>query len=171
MDIGLSSEEEAEDLEDNPAIRRKYRHSAPPATSATTTGGTATATTSTATGPEMATVQIPVAALQKVHDLLGKMLEGQLPSEPQQSAQADVPGEVPFSISKPKRGDKKCTICFRSFLVHWLFEETLEVSYWEADSHLYQPRMWQEIVFQEVLGTTPDNLPEGKNQILQKGWM
>ena len=116
MDIGLSSEEEAEDLEDNPAICRKYHHSAPPpATSATTTGGTATATTSTATGPETATVQIPVAALQKVHDLLGKMLEGQLPSEPQQSAQPDVPGEVPFSVSKPKRGDKKCTICFRSF--------------------------------------------------------
>ena len=114
-DIGLSSEEEAEDLEDNPAICRKYHHSAPPATSATTTGGTATATTSTATGPEMATVQIPVAALQKVHDLLGKMLEGQLPSEPQQSAQQDVPGEVPFSVSKPKRGDKKCTICFRTF--------------------------------------------------------
>ena len=82
-DIGLSSEEEAEDLDENPAIHRKYHQTPqpppPPITTAasrssTTTTTTTTTTGSTSTDPQMATIQIPVSALQQVHSILGQML-------------------------------------------------------------------------------------------------
>ena len=66
-DIGLSSEEEAEGMEENISIARKYHQrpgpapapAAPPAPRATSTDtGTST------TDPEVATLQVPVAALQ-----------------------------------------------------------------------------------------------------------
>ena len=125
-DIGLSSEEEADNLDEHPAIRRKYHQtSQPTVTTASTTGGststvtTATTTSSTSTDPQMATIQIPVTALQQVHSMLGQMLQGQVPDVPQQAPVPPAPLEpaedMPFSVTRPKRGEKQCTVCQRKF--------------------------------------------------------
>ena len=79
-DIGLSSEEEAEGMEEDESIARKYHQragpvpapGAPPAPRATSTEtGTST------TDPEVATLQVPVAALQQVQEMIGKILGGE----------------------------------------------------------------------------------------------
>ena len=125
-DIGLSSEEEADNLDEHPAIRRKYHQtSQPTVTTASTTGGststvtTATTTSSTSTDPQMTTIQIPVTALQQVHSMLGQMLQGQVPDLPQQAPVPPAPLEpaedMPFSVTRPKRGEKQCTVCQRNF--------------------------------------------------------
>ena len=121
-DIGLSSEEEAEGMEENISIARKYHQgpgpaptpAAPPAPRATSTDtGTST------TDPEVATLQVPVAALQQVQEMIGKILGGEAPAAglfqhaPQPSAGTDQ--GAPFSIPKPKRGEKKCSVCQRAF--------------------------------------------------------
>ena len=121
-DIGLSSEEEAEGMEEDDNIARKYHQrpgpapapAAPPASRATSTEtGTST------TDPEVATLQVPVAALQQVQEMIGKILGGEAPAAglfqpaPQLSAGADQ--GAPFSIPKPKRGEKKCGVCQRAF--------------------------------------------------------
>ena len=97
-DIGLSSEEEAEGMEEDDNIARKYHQrpgpapapAAPPASRATSTEtGTST------TDPEVATLQVPVAALQQVQEMIGKILGGEAPAAglfqpaPQPSAGAD----------------------------------------------------------------------------------
>ena len=121
-DIGLSSEEEAEGMEEDESIARKYHQragpapapGAPPAPRATSTEtGTST------TDPEVATLQVPVAALQQVQEMIGKILGGEAPAAgfpqpaPQPPAGADQ--GAPFSIPKPKRGEKKCSVCQRAF--------------------------------------------------------
>ena len=98
-DIGLSSEEEADNLDEHPAIRRKYHQASQPSvTTASTTGSTSTTATtssSTSTDPQMATIQIPVTALQQVHTMLGQMLQGQVPD----LQQAPVP-PAPIGTSR-----------------------------------------------------------------------
>ena len=118
IDIGLSSEEEAEGLEENPAVARKYHQTpAPPGPPPSTT---ATTSTTTSTDPQMATVQVPVAALQQVQQILGQIISGEAPPggfpvpPPQQQQQQDPEG-APFSLPKPKRGEKNCTFCKRVF--------------------------------------------------------
>ena len=121
-DMGLSSEEEAEGMEEDDNIARKYHQrpgpapapAAPPASRATSTEtGTST------TDPEVATLQVPVAALQQVQEMIGKILGGEAPAAdlfqpaPQPSAGTDQ--GAPFSIPKPKRGEKKCSVCQRAF--------------------------------------------------------
>ena len=71
-DIGLSSEEEADGMEEMPHIRRKYHHTGqpPPAPEPTPAGGEGP---STSTGGDTATIQVPVAALQEVHKILGQI--------------------------------------------------------------------------------------------------
>ena len=116
-DIGLSSEEEAHEMEEQVYIARKFVKTspappppppqlAPPATTVTT------ATTSTSTKPEMASVHVPVAALQQVHQLLGQMLGGDVPAvgapvPPVPQPQSGDGDGAPFQIPKPKRGEKK----------------------------------------------------------------
>ena len=77
-DIGLSSEEEAEEMEESEFIRRKYHQQAPPVPEPTpvTTAATASTSTSTATSAGTATIEVPVAALQQVHEILGKNHRG-----------------------------------------------------------------------------------------------
>ena len=120
VDIGLSSEEEADNMDEHPAICRKY-HQPNVSTAATTgsTSATATTTGSTSTDPQMATIQIPVSALQQVHSMLGQMLQGQAPDVPQQAPVSSAPLEaaegMPFNVTRPKRGEKQCTVCQRKF--------------------------------------------------------
>ena len=80
QDIGLSSEEEAEDLPEFPHVRRKYHQTpgpppppVPEPTPPVTTASTSTSTTDTAT------IQVPVAALEQVHAILGQIISGQNP--------------------------------------------------------------------------------------------
>ena len=123
-DIGLSSEEEAEGLEEVEHIRRKYNKPAPPAPPIpppppplpdlpAVTTSEAIPTTSTTT------VSVPRSALQEVHALLGRLL-----GQPGQSA-PDVPlGEPhppppsvgnPFNVTRAKHGEKFCKVCKRGF--------------------------------------------------------
>ena len=115
-DIGLSSEEEADGLEEIPHIRRKYHHTPqppPPNPEQPPAGGDGP---STSTGGETATIQVPVAALQEVHKILGQIIGGETPQipfsepQPQQSE-----GDIPFAVPKPKKGEKSCKLCFRKF--------------------------------------------------------
>ena len=120
-DIGLSSEEEAEEMEESEYIRRKYHQQVPPppVTESTpvTTTATASTSTSTTTSAGTATIEVPVAALQQVHEILGKIIGGQAPLVSTEVGPSDPQpeGGVPFSVPRPKRGEKACKICFRKF--------------------------------------------------------
>ena len=79
-DIGLSSEE-ADGLEEIPHIRRKYHHTPqtpPPDPEQPPAVGDCP---STSTGGETATIQVPVAALQEVHKILGQIIGGETPPD------------------------------------------------------------------------------------------
>ena len=121
-DIGLSSEEEAEGMEENISIARKYHQrpgpapgcGAPPAPQTTSTDtGTST------TDPETATLQVPVAALQQVQEMIGKILGGEAPAagfaQPTPQPPAGIEQGAPFAVPRPKRVEKNCTVCKRSF--------------------------------------------------------
>ena len=109
-DIGLSSEE-AGGMEEDVTIARKYHQRAgpvpapgpPPAPRATSTEtGTST------TDPEVATLQVPVAALHQVQEMIGKILGGEVPATgfPQSAPQPSCryrPGG-PFLHSQAKKG-------------------------------------------------------------------
>ena len=121
-DIGLSSEEEAEGMEEDDNIARKYHQRPGPAPAPATppaSRATGTETGTSTTDPEVATLQVPVAALQQVQEMIGKILGGEAPAAglfqpaPQLSAGADQ--GAPFSIPKPKRDEKKCGVCQRAF--------------------------------------------------------
>ena len=116
MDIGLSSEDEAEDLDEQPFSRRKYHQPAPPPPAPepqpTTSSDTGTTTTSSTS------VQVPMEALQQVHQYLNQLLAGGPPPPggiPPPQPPAPVPEDVPFSIPQPQKGQKVCTICQRKF--------------------------------------------------------
>ena len=109
VDIGLSSEEEAEDLAETPHIRRKFVPPPVPPQSqpapSTSTGGSAN-------------IQVPVEALQKVQQYIGQLLgreatPGVFP--PPEDPPAPTSEEVPFAVPKPKRGKKVCQLCQRKF--------------------------------------------------------
>ena len=111
-DIGLSSEEEAEELDPSPQFRRKYARPAPvpetdPAPSAPLPSTS-----------DEATVRVPKEALQQVHDLLGQLLQGQVPSTGGTdggSSSQMPPGSNPFNVRRAKEGEKVCQICKRTF--------------------------------------------------------
>ena len=120
QDIGLSSEEEAEDLPELPHVRRKYHQTpgpppppVPEPTPPVTTASTSTSTTDTAT------IQVPVAALEQVHAILGQIISGQSPqvstSGGSTSTDPQPSGSPPFTVPTPKRGEKQCKLCFRKF--------------------------------------------------------
>ena len=105
-DIGLSSEEVADELDPAPQFRRKYARPAPvplPSTSDETT------------------VRVPNEALQQVHDLLGQLLQGQVPSTGGTGGTDDggssqmPPGSNRFNVRRAKEGEKVCQVCKRTF--------------------------------------------------------
>ena len=116
QDIGLSSEEEAEDLAEAPHIRRKYHQAPgpPPPPVPEPTPPVTTASTSTST--DTATIQVPVAALEQVHAILGQIISGQNPQVSSSGVTDPQPsGSPPFTVPTPKRGEKQCKLCFRKF--------------------------------------------------------
>ena len=109
IDIGLSSEEEAEDLAESPHIRRKFVPPPvppqPQPAPSTSTGGSAN-------------IQVPVEALQKVKQYIGQLLGGEATPgvfPPPEDPPAPTSEEVPFVVPKPKRGEKVCQLCQRKF--------------------------------------------------------
>ena len=120
--IGLSSEEEAEDLPDNQYIRRKFQIPPPlppdpvPPVPSVPTGESASAT---------ASIQVPIGMLKQVHEALGQLLQGQpvtpgsfgsVPNQPPRSSNPTVHHEdVPFEVPVIKRGQKICSLCSRKF--------------------------------------------------------
>ena len=107
QDIGLSSEEEAEELEDDPHIRRKFQYTPAPEPTPAPAPGPAAGTS---------TVQVPVEALQQVQQYLGQLLGGGVPTGVLPGPQLPVPEDAPlFNVPKPKKGEKVCTICKRVF--------------------------------------------------------
>ena len=134
-DIGLSSEEEGEGLEEFPHIRRKYHQRAtasappppppgppppPPQPQSEPEPGPSVSTASVGTSTEAtSTIEVPTAALKQVHTILGQILGGEnsesmenpLPQpEPQPQSSS-----IPFAVPKPKRGKKVCQLCKRTF--------------------------------------------------------
>ena len=117
--IGLSSEEEAEDLSDNEFIRRKFQMPPPPVPEVppvppVPTGEAGSSGTSS--------IQVPVEMLQQVHHVLGQLLQGQsvtpgsLGSGPGPSTGSTEHHEnVPFEVPVIKRGQKVCSLCSRKF--------------------------------------------------------
>ena len=119
--IGLSSEEEAEDLPENEFIRRKFQAPIPdpvppvPPVPAEDPQG----------APQTASIQVPVEMLQQVHQALGQLLQGQpvtvpsvgsLPGSQQRSTgPTEHHEDVPFEVPVIKRGQKNCTLCSRKF--------------------------------------------------------
>ena len=109
IEIGLSSEEEAEDLAEAPHIRRKFVPP-PPAPEPQPTPST-----STSTG-DSTSIQVPVEALQKVQEYIGQLLGGEATSRAfSQPEDPPATSEVPFAVPKPKRGEKVCQLCQRKF--------------------------------------------------------
>ena len=111
VDIGLSSEEEAEDLPDDVHIRRKFVPPSPaPECQEAPPASQPAPSTSTS-------IQVPVEALQKVQEYIGQLLGGDAPPAFPQPEDPTVPlsTEAPFSVPKPKRGEKVCQLCQRKF--------------------------------------------------------
>ena len=116
-DIGLSSEEEADELDPAPQFRRKYARPAP----APVPDPDPVPPVPLPSNSDEATVRVPKEALQQVHDLLGQLLQGQVPStggtggtdggSPSQMP----PGSNPFNVRRAKEGEKVCQVCKRTF--------------------------------------------------------
>ena len=114
-DIGLSSEDEAEDLEEQPFIRRKYDYVPPPPPQPQPEPQPGTSS-----DPASSSIQVPVEALQQVQQYLNQLLAGNAPDlggipPPQPAPSSSQPEEVPFTIPKPKKGEKVCPLCQRKF--------------------------------------------------------
>ena len=92
VDIGLSSEEEAEDLPDDVHIRRKFVPP-PPAPESQQAPPASQPAPSTSTS-----IQVPVEALQKVQEYIGQLLGGEAPPAFPQPEDPTVPvsTEAPF---------------------------------------------------------------------------
>ena len=105
-DIGLSSEEEADKLDPAPQFRRKYARPAhvPDPDPVTPVNLPSTS--------DEATVRIPKEAPQQVHDLLGQLLQGQVPSTGGTggtdggSSSQKPPGSNPFNVRRAKEGER-----------------------------------------------------------------
>ena len=130
-DIGLSSEEELDGMEEESHIRRKYHHTAqppPPEPTPTPAGGPAP---STSTGGDTATIQVPMAALQEVHKILGQIIGDENPQVSSNDPQPQQPeGEIPFAVPKPKKGEKSCKTMFQEVLGNRISQKTHEDPYW-----------------------------------------
>ena len=60
-----------------------------------------------------------MAALQQMQEMIGKILGGEAPAagfaQPTPQPPAGTEQGAPFAVPKPKRGEKNCTVCKRSF--------------------------------------------------------
>ena len=111
--IGLSSEEEAEELPENDYIRRKFQIPPPPPPDPVPP--VPPVPTGEPSG-DTASIQVPIRMLQQVHQALGQLLQGQLvtsgslgsvPSQPPRSTGPTVHHEnVPFEVPVIKEGRK-----------------------------------------------------------------
>ena len=121
-DIGLSSEEEAEDLDPAPQFRRKFDRPTPPQPDPTPPVPPQPQQPQPSTSADQATVTVPKEALQQVHALLGQILQGQVPTglggvggaAGEDSSQMP-PGSNPFNVRRAKEGEKVCQVCQRKF--------------------------------------------------------
>ena len=83
-DIGLSSEEEAEDLESDKYVRRKFDKPAPPPPEplpllpqlpgSDPTPGSVPSTNPVPSAGETTTLQVPVSVVKQLHTLLGQII-------------------------------------------------------------------------------------------------
>ena len=125
-DIGLSSEDEAEDLQENIYIGRKYTRKAAPLPPVPE-GPVPPQPQSdpqpcSDPTPGVASVQVPVAMLQQVHAALGQLLQGQQPQvpliggvPPPPPPGDEPPADIPFPVPQTGRFNKTCQICQRKF--------------------------------------------------------
>ena len=121
-DIGLSSEEEAEDLDPAPQFRRKFDRPTPPQPDPTPPVPPQPQQPQPSTSADQATVTVPKEALQQVHALLGQILQGQVPTglggvggaAGEDSSQMP-PGSNQFNVRRAKEGEKVCQVCQRKF--------------------------------------------------------
>ena len=130
--IGLSSEDEAEDLSEDEYIGRKYHVKAlpapppvPPTNPEPPVPPVPTPQPQPQVPPQVpvTSIQVPIAMLQGVHQALGQLLQGHNPQfslgqqQPTPAPRFVEPSSasVPFPIPKVKRTDKECPICKRSF--------------------------------------------------------
>ena len=118
-DIGLSSEEEAEGMEEDESIARKYHQRAGPVPAPgapLAPRATSTETGTSTTDPEVATLQVPVAALQQVQEMIGKILGGEALAAgfPQPAPQPlQVQTRVPLSPSLSQKGERRNAVFVR----------------------------------------------------------
>ena len=123
-DIGLSSENEADELSENEYIGRKYKRksapSPPPDDPVPPQPQSDPQPRSENTG--MASVQVPTSMLQQVHAALGQLLQGQQPQMPLSGGVPPPPPgdstqepDIPFPVPKTSRFNKSCQICQRKF--------------------------------------------------------
>ena len=109
-DIGLSSEEEAGDLEENPAIRRKYnKPTAPPPPVPVPEPGTS----EQSSGDK---VEVSKQVLEQAFLVLGQLLKGEAPTLPSAPTGPQVDPVInPFKVYRAKEGEKMCNVCSRKF--------------------------------------------------------
>ena len=87
-DIGLSSEEEADEMSEDEQIGRKYKRKVPPPpvpdepVSPVPPQPDPEPTPQTGSSSGLASIQVPVSMLQQVHAALGQLLQGQQPQLP-----------------------------------------------------------------------------------------
>ena len=134
--IGLSSEDEAEDLSEDEYIGRKYHRKELPAPPLPPTNPEPPVPPVPPPQQEVpvpvTSIQVPIAMLQGVHQALGQLLQGQTPQLPslgQPTPRSFVDpssSSVPFPIPKVKKTDKECPICKRSFWAPETFRRHLK---------------------------------------------
>ena len=108
-DIGLSSEEEAGDLKENPAIRRKYnKPTAPPPVPQPEPG-----TSAQSSGDK---VEVSKEVLEQAFSVLGQLLKGETPTLPSVPIGPQVDPVInPFKVYRAKEGEKVCNVCSRKW--------------------------------------------------------
>ena len=127
-EIGLSSEEEADEMSEDEQIGRKYKRRVPPPPAVPDEPAPPPPPQSEAQPQSIpqagstsgvASIQVPVSMLQQVHVALGQLLQGQPPQLPSLGrAPPAVPepsSGVPFPVPKTSRFNKACQICQRNF--------------------------------------------------------
>ena len=121
-DIGLSSEEEAQELDPAPQFRRKFDRPNPPQPDPAPPIPPQPQQSQPSTSADQATVTVPKEALQQVHALLGQILQGQVPTglggtggKAGEGSFQMPPGSNPFNVRRAKEGEKVCQVCQRKF--------------------------------------------------------
>ena len=113
VDIGLSSEEEAEELPDNEYIGRKFQVPLPPPVPPVPTGEPTPSTSGTTS------IQVPVEMLKQVHQVLGQLLQGQqispgsiglVPIPPQSAPQTQQHEDMCLLKFQSSRGGKRIVL-------------------------------------------------------------